>query len=311
LRPDISIIIPARNEGSRLTQTVASVAATRTTDARLEFIVQDDASSDDCATKLAHYADQIPRNSRFTIRIFRLNERAGVPRARNWGAFQASSDILVMTDAHVRFSHGWDAVVGQHIQTNRIFAGTVTQEGTDFHGYGCRLAIPEMGTYWNKEPFCDAAPVQIAASCATVLPRELFIRLGGYDSGMLIYGAAEPELSVRAWLCGAEILAIPDFLVEHHFKPKIERVSFLSQIGRHVLHNKLRFGLLYLSESASLQLIRYFTCRFPALAEDALRMVASSDVWSRRRVLEKKRRRTFEWFVESFGITDAAGREIL
>jgi glycosyltransferase involved in cell wall biosynthesis len=280
-------------------------------DARLEFVVVDDASTDGTAACLAHSAPDLEQRENIKLRIFRLEKRSGVPAARNWGAMHACADLLFITDAHVRPSPGWDRIVLQQVRPKRVLAATISQRSTGFLGYGCRLATPVMGTYWNKGPFPGISPVQIAACAGAAISRELFMRLGGYDCGMPIYGGAEPEFSVRAWLQGAEVMVLPTLLVEHRFKPQSELRAFVEETRAIRVHNSLRFGLLYLSDLACLQLVRYFASRFPDEIAGAMKMIADSDVWQRRRLLEARRERSFNWFVKRFGIKDEAGPEIL
>jgi GT2 family glycosyltransferase len=240
-----------------------------------------------------------------------LPERTGVFVARNRGARTASSEILFITDAHVEFSRGWDEVILRQIRPDRILAGTTVQKSTDHRGYGCHLVVPFMGTAWNREPRSGAAPVAIATSSATVITRDLFERLGGYDTGMRIYGAGEPEFSVRAWLHGAEIHIVPDLEVTHEFKTREQLGQFLESIRHFWVHNCLRFGLLYLSELGCLQLLRFYACNFPEIFPSALQMISQGDVWERRNLLEERRQRSFRWFVDYFGVTDQLGGEVL
>jgi hypothetical protein len=79
---------------------------------------------------------------------------------------------------------------------------------------------------------------------------------------------------------------------------------------RQWVHNCLRFGLLYLSELGTLQLLRFHALRFPAVFAQALSMVNDSDVWERRKQLERSRTRSFEWFVHMFALKDQIGGEI-
>src|SRR5260370_19073123 len=221
--------MPARNEGPRLAATIQAISRARTTNARIEFVIADDASTDDTEGHLRAATGDLLREPRIDIKLSRLDMRQGVPGARNHAASIASAEILFITDAHVRFSHGWDSVVVENLKPNRILAGSITEENTPFVGYGCRLVVPFMGTYWNKGKIARPAPVQIAACPATVLKRTLFQRLGGYDPGMRIYGAAEPEFSVRAWLHGAEILIVPQIQAMHRFKQQAERQELMAE----------------------------------------------------------------------------------
>lgn len=310
MRPDISVVIPAHNEGARLAGTIDSIASTRTTGARVEIVIADDKSDDDTAGHLRAAWPDLSAHDRLDIHLSQLPDRRGVPRARNHAAALATADILFVTDAHVRFPPGWDALVHKHLRPDRILAGAVTQANTPFVGYGCRLAVPFMGTHWNREPVGRPAQVQIAACPATVLSRDLFDRLGGYDDGMIMYGAAEPEFSLRAWLSGAEIVLLPQLLVEHRFKPAQERLAFVRAMRAHMVHNSLRFGLLYADEEGALQVLRYYALKFPNLFQRALASVHGSDVWARRAHLEATLARPFSWFIDHFGLTDMAGGEI-
>lgn len=311
MQPDISVVIPARNEGPRLAATIDSIASARSTRARVEVIIADDESDDDTEGHLSAAWPDLSRHERLEVHVSRMPERGGVPRTRNHAAALASADILFMTDAHVRFPAGWDELVYRHVRPNRVVAGVVTEDKTRFAGYGCRLVVPFMGTYWNKTPVMAPVEVQVAACPATVLPRELFRKLGGYDDGLLMYGSAEPEFSVRAWLSGAEIIVVPQLTVAHRFKPPQERLAFVRDMRPYMVRNGLRFGLLYTDEPAALQLLRYYSLKFPNLFRDALAAVQHSDVWERREQLRTQLPRDFSWFTGHFNLKDQADGDLL
>lgn len=303
----ISVVVPVREEFDRLERTLASIAATRTGSAPLEFVLVDDASPrpglDDI--EYERVAPGVP------VRTLRLEERVGVGAARNHGAAAATGDLLVMTDAHVEFSTGWDEHVLALGAPDRILAAAIADTNSDFLAYGCVLVVPFMGTYWLRENPGTGAPVQIASAAGTVVPRALFESLGGYDEGMLVYGSAEPEFSVRAWLAGAEVVALPEMVVTHRFKRRTEHKPFLDGLRPLMIHNNLRFGLLYLPDEAALQMVRHFTQEFPDRARRGLELVADSDVWERRDALEATHVRDFEWFVDRFDLTDQVGEPII
>jgi glycosyltransferase involved in cell wall biosynthesis len=303
--------MPAYNEGDRLISTLRSLARARTTGARLEFLIVDDASTDSTLERIRDAAPELLGEPGIDIKVARQEQRAGVPLTRNHAASLASADILFITDAHVRICRGWDARIREQLRPHRVLAGGVTEENTPFVGYGCRLVVPFMGTYWNKQRVTRVQPVEIAACPATALHTELFRRLGGYDPGMRMYGAAEPEFSVRAWLHGAEIVIVPRLQVQHRFKPQAEREKFIEEMRPYMVHNSIRFGLLYLSELGSLQLLRYYSRKFPNVFPSAMRMIADSDVFERRARLEQQRKRPFSWYTRRFNLKNQIGGEIL
>ncbi|HEV2578997.1 MAG TPA: glycosyltransferase [Acidobacteriaceae bacterium] len=310
-RPDISVLIPARNEGNRIAETIHAISQARRTSARLEFVIVDDASTDDTTANLVAAVPELLSEPKIDVQIHRLSQHSGIDATRNHTASLAAGDIFFITDAHVRFSEGWDELVMEYIRPDRILSGTTTQKGSIFRGYGCDLIVPLMGITWNYGPVDGLAYVPVAPSHGTVIPKELFERLGGYDSGMILYGAGEPEFSIRAWLHGAEVVVAEGLQVEHEFKPKEQLREFISNVRPFWVHNCLRFGFLYLSELGCMQMLRYFSRTFPEHFQAALQRVNTSDVWQRRSYLESQHKRSFAWLVDYFGIKDQAGGEII
>jgi glycosyltransferase involved in cell wall biosynthesis len=307
MQPDISILIPARNEADRTAATIRAIARARSTGARLEFVVVDDESDDDSVDQLVAAVPGLLDEQNIDIKLDRLGQRAGVYGARNAAAEHASADVLFVTDAHVVPSYGWDREALEHVRPGRILAGVVADRGGMFRGYGCSLALPLMGTQWNTTPVEGLAAIQVAPSTATVLTRDLFDLLGGYDEGMHIYGAGVPEFSVRAWLQGAEIAVASGLEVRHAFKPRDEMLDFVASVRPFWVHNCLRFAALYLSEAGFHHVLRYFSESFPNVTPLALRALERSDVWQRRATLEARQVRPFEWFVQHFAVTTDTG----
>jgi hypothetical protein len=148
----------------------------------------------------------------------------------------------------------------------------------------------------------------VSPDAGTILSADLFHSLGGYDTAMPIYGAAEPEFSVRLWLSGAEIVTSPDLVLQHRFRPHGERQRFLAGIRQVQLQNYLRFGMLYLDVPRALQMVRQQAARSPQIFDQALRSVWASDVWHRRQLLERSLPYQFSSYVTYFGLLDAYGQ---
>jgi len=303
----ITVAIPARDGWAELVNTSQSIATSRSRRDPLEIVVVDDASESSIPAQELITLKSRLRAYRASIRIVRSPRRLGVARARNQACFAASGEILVITDAHVRFSEGWDDVIRDMIAPKTILAGAISDPDSRFLAFGCDLVVPFMGTHWRRRRPLPGTPVQIAASPATVVLRETFEQVGGFDSGMRVYGGAEPEFSVRAWLSGARVVSCPDFVVSHRFKTKAERNALFATTRPHMLHNCIRFGLLYLSDTESLRMLRYLCAKFAAAAGDALHAVMTSDVWERKRYLADHLEFDFDWFAERFGLLDQAG----
>lgn len=140
------MVIPAHNEGARLSRSVTSISEARRTAAELEFVIVDDRSTDGSAADIAQAARGLDR---VTVRVLRPPQRLGVPRARNAGARASRGAVLVMTDGHVQFSAGWDRHVLENIAPRTILAGTVS-DGQNFAATGCVLAVPFYGDVLDR-----------------------------------------------------------------------------------------------------------------------------------------------------------------
>jgi glycosyltransferase involved in cell wall biosynthesis len=304
--PTISIVMPVRNEGDRLYAALRSFVDGRRSNCTLEFVVVDDASEDGCCD----YAEQIVRSKGdgVSIQVIRLSQWSGIPYARNRGALTARGSILFMTDANVAACPGWDIPISRDLHANRVLCATVADMASSWAAYGCLLHLPSMGVRWLSSPQAYGGLVPVAPSAGTILQAELFHRIGGYDSAMPAYGAAEPEFSVRAWLSGAEIRTCPDVVLHHRFRPAEERRPFLDRIAPLQIHNYLRFGLLYLDDEGAIGLLSHWSRHAPAHFSEALRAAVAHGVWARRDLLRRVLPREFDWYAKYFRLWDMSRR---
>jgi hypothetical protein len=279
----------------------------------IEFVIVDDNSTPECRAELADSVDAIRREvgkGGPNIVLHLSDDRLGVARARNMTAALASRDVLFITDGHVKACDRWDEIAAD-VPPSTVLAGTIRDENSKFHGYGCVLAVPFMGTHWVRERPEEGSPIQVAASPATVLRRQTFLDIGGFDSGMNLYGAIEPEFSVRAWLAGAEIRSCPDLEIFHHFKDKETRVGFLGEVRPSMIHNAVRFGILYLPEAMIIEMLRYYALLFPQHVQEGFNSVDSGDAFRRREWLAGNLPRDFAWFCSRFSLKDQGGETVL
>jgi glycosyltransferase involved in cell wall biosynthesis len=305
-QPYISVLLPVRNEARQLLPTLYSIIDGRSYPFQLEIVIVDDASRDGCCSKIP--SDLVRNGAGVEVNVIRLDTWSGIPYARNVAASAARAGVLFITDANVRFPRGWDIPIRQHLHPNRALCATIADMASKFRGYGCLLQLPSMGVHWLRSPSVFRGFVPVSPCGGTIITSDLFRRLGGYDTGMPVYGAAEPEFSVRLWLSGAEIVSLPDLVLLHRFKPPPERNAFLQQIAPLQVHNYIRFGLLYLGERQLLQMLRHYAITAPLHFEKALRQVVQGGVWARHEFLTRTLRFTFDSYVRRFGIRDPMGQ---
>jgi len=296
----ISVIIPARNESDRLSATVRSFIQGRRSEVPIEFVIVDDGSTDGCCLNFAPEAEALSRGRGVTVRLCGLAETQGNYTARNVGASEATGDFLFITDAHVRVFPGWDEQLIGDLSADCVYSAAICTVSETWVGYGCSFVFPDMSTRWNTVRPVSGAPVAVSPCSGTIISRQLFYRLGGYDPGMRLYFAGEPEFSVRAWLFGVDVRCLPCVRVAHRFKPRMEYGEYTRSIRPMMIHNALRFASLYLTQVQIDEVKRYYLRKFPDQTSVAISLLDSPDLIRRRADLETRFSRDFEWFSRRF-----------
>lgn len=298
----ISVVIPCFNESDRLSATVRSIAGTRTSGVPVEVVVVDDGSTDGGPAGFAFEAEVLSRDG-LSVRIVRSERRTGTYRARNRGARAASGDVLVCTDAHIRFGAGWDTAILDQLDATTILSGIVVSADGGFRGYGLCLDVPSMWSVWERTaPASDRRGPAIAPCAATAMMRAGFLALGGYDEGMRLYAGGEGEFSVRAWLAGYELALCPGFVTCHHFKPREVLHAYLAEHRVEIVHNLLRFALLYLEPREVRAVVRHHYRRRRAACRAALETLDVGGVQARRQAQARLLRHDFEWLASTLAL---------
>ena len=184
----VSVIIPTRNRWDLLSR-AALPAAFGQEDVDVEVIVVDDASDDGTSEKLATIGD--PR-----LTHVRLDEPAGVARARNRGIAEARGEWVAFLDD--------DDVWSPRKLRSQLDAADAAD--ADF-AYARVISIDEMRRPSYVFPLPDAAELgtlllaasELPAGCSNVLARTELVRsLGGFDEEL--HQLADWDLWIRlAW----------------------------------------------------------------------------------------------------------------
>jgi glycosyltransferase involved in cell wall biosynthesis len=292
-----SVIIPVRNEGGRIAKTIQSIVGGRSCCFPLELVIVDDASTDGACENLEQWIEGSPE-TRLTVR--RLESWSGIPCARNRGAEIAAHPIYFITDGNTRFPRNWDVPIWSYFSKGRILAATIVDLASSFQGFGCQLMLPSMSVTWIPVPHAYGWHVPVSACTGTVIERELYGRLGGYDESLPLYGAAEPELSMRACLSGYEIVNPPGLRIHHRFRPRVEHDAFLASITPIQVRNYLRFACYYLPDDLLIHTCDYYARLAPEMFNRLWTDLHGSDVWLRRATFSHHLAHDFVWFARKF-----------
>ncbi|MGD6818505.1 glycosyltransferase family 2 protein [Metabacillus sp. 84] len=292
--PFISIIFPVKNEGIHVKTTLDSLFSAKT-DQLFEAIVVDDASVDDCCDFLQTF------RHKNRIKLL-LTDGIGAANARNLGAEHARGDYLVFCDAHLEFEDWWlDRIIRPLIEgeTNAVTPAIGAIGNPEFIGYGQTLwSNPKnnsnLRTHWNQyhhEMFDTAV---LPGGCFAI-EREVFEKLGGFETGFKTWGHEDVEFSIKLWLFGYRGSVLPDVKVLHLFRKQQPYHVSMDEY----YYNLLRMAYLHFSPD------RIQKCKKMIVkgnAEDIEQQVLRDGVSMTRERYLRKRKFDDDWYFRKFTI---------
>lgn len=284
----LSVVIISRNEGAELEATVQNLL--RTLPRRSELVVVDDGSTDDSTA----FLDSHPG-----IRVIR-STGIGVANARNLGAREASGDVILFCDAHMRVRGKWHRALLEPLKSASVGAvAPAIYSLTEPRrlGFGLYLSGPDLHARWKPKMRRTPFTAPILPGCFLAMRREVFDATGGFDSGMRGLGGNDNELSLRLWLLGYELLVVPEVKAGHLFRTKIPFAASWAA----VVHNRLRMAFVHFGHDRIERVVDALRSyeSFPT----GLAMTVAGDVYTRRATLQAHRHRSDDWFFETFELS--------
>jgi glycosyltransferase involved in cell wall biosynthesis len=297
-RPEVSLIIPCRDEQHYIRQTLRHILNVPV-EAPYEIIVVDDGSEDGCCNFLRQGELFPPPTAEAYWPYIELLTipGMGVARARNLGALRARAPYLVFCDAHVIMPPGWlkrlinclqegetDAVCPAITLTRPLhytFYGGTWNENLSWVGITSRpLGLQEI-------PF---APSGCLAIC-----RDVFKDVGGFEEDFQVWGYEDVEFSLKLWLFGYKVAVHPFVQILH-----ISRTLPKYQSGVHLIHNLLLLAILHFSPCRLNKVIGLLQhC-------SGFTLNLYQELWDkyyfRRRIYFQRRVFSDHWFGQKFGL---------
>jgi hypothetical protein len=138
--------------------------------------------------------------------------------------------------------------------------------------------------------------VPLLCGCFVALRRDLFVAIGGFDSGLIVWGCEDAELSLHLWTRGYSCMLVPEVEIAHLFRPTHPyRVDW-----EVVVYNTLRMATVHFGPDRLRRVVQGLTTHnsFPA----AFARLAESDSWVRRQQIHAERRYDDNWFFRRFGM---------
>jgi GT2 family glycosyltransferase len=284
------VIVPSRDEGPHLRRTVHAVLATMPSDG--EVVVVDDASTDGSADFIG---ERYP-----AVRLLRMETNVGPSAARRRGAEAATGDMLVFSDAHVTPQPGWFEAFSDALEDDGVGAvgpAMGDAENPQLYGFGATWRLPKLHLYWLEYRSPRPHEVPLLGGAFVAMRRDVHDECGGFDDGLLGWGAEDSELCVRLWMLGYSCLVVPAVAVAHRFRTDFSYAVDMALI----VHNYLRLAFVHLDGERLERVVDHYR-RHPG-ADRALALLAGGDTYERRAEMQARRCHDDAWFVERFGLT--------
>ncbi len=286
MEKEVSIIIPMRDEGIHVYDTIKSIRE-NTSDVNYEIIVVDDGSIG------RNYSDL----TRLDVRYFRTEMR-GAARARNFGTKYSTAENLVFLDAHMKLCREWLSRMINVVKKNRwsFTIPTIYDTTNPYNkGYGLTFKSWALDYTWLNKKSVGTYEVPLGTCACAVVSRKVFDMVGGFDQGIKGFGLEE-EIFLRAWLLGFKVIIEPNVEVGHLFKTKFT----YEVVHSYFIMNVLRLACSHFNEEAITRVVALW--KHHPNFKKAFLLNIFSDVWFRRMLLFRKRIFDDNWFFNKFKV---------
>jgi glycosyltransferase involved in cell wall biosynthesis len=210
----VSIVIPTRNRGSLIRETLDSLRTIQYTG--LEILVIDQSTDDRTALAVTEAAFSDPRI------IYRRTDTVGSAAGRNLGASISTADVIAYTDDDCVVSDGWLAAIITEFHrpdTAAVYGRLLPYEHRQRTGTDVGFKADEDRTeYSQKTP-----PWYIGHGGNMAFRRADLLRAGGFDpllgAGGVLKSNEDPDIAYRLLAAHRRIVYAPGALAFHrHWK---------------------------------------------------------------------------------------------
>ena len=286
--PLVSIIIPCKNEGENVQNTINSIKE-NSGYTPYEIIVVDNASDDGCC-------DFLRKEKKDGIFLIDANGN-NTDLARNTGAANANGDIFVFCDPHILVEKNWLQSLTDSLKlpgTDAV-APCIRPLNDDTVSVGGLAWGPKLFVRWLPAPQV-ITPVPVLPKSCFAVKRQVFELVGGFDTGFRMNGYDDVEFTLKLWLFGFGSFVNPAAVVRHIFRGSRPGTAN----NRDIHYNLLRLATLHFNQVRLNKIIaqikdhEYFAAIFTT--------TVLSDALELRHGFLERQVNDDDWYTKKFGI---------
>lgn len=205
----IVVVMPARNEGTQVVETIRNFRKSKAPGTELKFALLNDASEDGCCERAKGARDVVYLESKK-----KQPTGQGIGRSRLvYATRRLEPRVWVSIDSHERMKtkYGLEAIALAAERTGAVVqarSGNLAK-GNTLGWRGCRWALERHGSVIKPETRHDyrlkdkgLLPVQVLAGACYAFTWDTFQRLRGFGECFGYYGFFERDLAVNSYFLG-------------------------------------------------------------------------------------------------------------
>lgn len=242
----ISIVLPCAEERTNAVNTVGRFCERTPDDQLAEIIAVDDGSNPPLITWFEKDKRRLDQNPKCKLKILRHEMTTGLMAAKQTGGKAAVGDVIAFFDCHCSPKPDWQVEIFQQVAINprRMVVPAITDLNMDNFeekedsqvNAKCYLTFDaDFKWYDDASPFIPTISGGLVA-----MGREWFNITGGFDEMMHGWGGENLDQSLRAWLCGGDIVRALSSRVAHMWRTGDPRTGSHSHLQAKATNNRGR-----------------------------------------------------------------------
>lgn len=203
--PFFSIVVPTYRRFDQLGECLRSISRLDYPKDDFEVVVVDDGSPSPPGDMVDTYRDTV--NARLVVQ-----SHAGPATARNRGVSEASGTFIAFTDDDCTPAPDWLTRLKSRLDADpgSVIAGnTVNTLTNNPYSTASQMLIDYLNGYYNKEN------ARFLTSNNMALAKDVFIKIGGFDTSFPLAAAEDREFCDRCVHSGLNTVFAPEAVVRH------------------------------------------------------------------------------------------------